>query len=72
MYFIGVRYYCSASDIDKTQNCDWTQSEIGALATIGHIGSNMHSKNAKIIRNKLKDNFSGEGAISFQYDRVLR
>lgn len=72
MYFIGVRFYYSASDIEKTQNIDWRQNEIGALAPVGHIGTNMHSRDAKIIRNKLKDHFSGEGAISFQYDRVLR
>jgi len=33
------------------------------------LGTNTYSANAKIIRNKLKDYFSGEGAVAFQYEK---
>lgn len=44
---------------------------MSALVPVGHVGTNMYSKNAKITRNKLKDYFSSEGGVSFQYDSIL-
>lgn len=45
--------------------------EIGALAPVNLLGINIYSTDAKIIRNKLKDYLSNEGAVEFQYDKLI-
>jgi len=45
---------------------------MGALRPVNQLGTNAYSANAKIIRNKLKDHFSGEGVVAFEYERFVK
>lgn len=64
-YIVGVQYYS-----EVTENRLGTQV-MDALAPVSQLGTNTYSLNAKAVRNKLKDYFSNEGAVSFQYDRII-
>lgn len=44
------------------------QNNNGNLMPLPQMGSN--DRNAKEIRSKLKNDFSSEGAVSFQYNYV--
>lgn len=43
---------------------------MGALVRVNQLGTNTYSTDAKIIRNKLKNYFSAEGAVGFQYENI--
>ncbi|XP_016658258.1 protein ALP1-like isoform X2 [Acyrthosiphon pisum] len=68
----GVRYYSGPLDIEPDEDNRWATLEMGALRPVNQLGTNTYSANAKIIRNKLKDHFSGEGAVAFQYERLVK
>jgi len=59
-------------DIEPDEDNRWATLEMGALRLINQLGTNTYSANAKIIRNKIKDHFSGEGAVTFQYERLVK
>jgi len=64
-YIVSVRYYT------EIYNSDMNNQEMGASASVNQLGTNTYSAKAKIIRNKLKDYFSSDGAVEFQYDKLL-
>ncbi|CAI6358625.1 unnamed protein product [Macrosiphum euphorbiae] len=68
----GVRYYSGPLDIEPDEDNRRATLEMGALRPVNQLGTNTYSGNAKIIRNKLKDHFSGKGVVAFQYERLVK
>jgi len=57
--------------LDTEQSYQWETQEMGALGPVNRLGTNTYTADAKIIRDKLKDYFSAEGATSFQYEKLF-
>ena len=64
--------YIDRVEIDHVLLGDWRQEQnhISGLKDVRRIGFNNYLKNAKVIREKLKDFFVNELAVDWQWDIV--
>lgn len=69
-------YYCPYNLVDQ-ESADgtvtmgeWHREEIYNLFPACRLGSNMHGRNAFLMRENLCSHFLFDGAISFQWNRL--
>ncbi|KAL5246438.1 hypothetical protein ACI65C_013846 [Semiaphis heraclei] len=69
----GINSYCPATLPDHYNNGllipgQWRRDLSSNALQLTQTGSNTHSRNAKEVREKLMNYYTGVGAIPFQYD----